>query len=106
MGDVDINIINNATKEEGDIVGEELDIDDSSVSAPNNDFCFTEANFVNTVNTDETNKVVRHQAKHSRAWEEIKSLEGEEILCGSGEDKILWKVVEGVYEDEMASLIK
>ena len=59
-----------------------------------------------TVTTDETNKVVRHQAKHSKAWEEIKSLEGEEILCGSGKDKILWKVVEGVYEDKMASLIK
>ena len=100
-----INIVNGATEEEEDIVGGELDVDDSSVSAPNNDFCFTEADFVNTVTNNETNKVVRHQAKHSKAWEEIKSLEGEEFLCGSGEDKILWKVVEGVYEDEMTSQI-
>ena len=67
MGDVDINIINDATEEDEDIVGGELDIDDSSVSAPNNDFCFTEADFVNTVTTDEINKVVQHQAKHSKA---------------------------------------
>ena len=87
MGDFDINIINDATEDEEDTFGGELDIDDSSVSAPNNDFCFTEADFVNTVTTDETNKVVWHQARHSKAWKEIKSLEGEEILCGSGKDK-------------------
>ena len=104
MGDVDINIINDATEEDEDIIGGELDIEDSSVSAPNNDFCFTEADFVNTV-TNETNEVVRHQAKHSQAWEKIKSLKGEELLCGSGDDKILWKIVEGVYEDEMTSRI-
>ena len=40
------------------------------------------------------------------AWREIKSLKGEEILCGSGEDKIVWKVVEGVYDDEMGLVIK
>ena len=57
MGDVDINIINDATEEDEDIIGGELDIEDSSVSAPNNDFCFTEADFVNTV-TNETNEVV------------------------------------------------
>ena len=40
------------------------------------------------------------------AWEKIKSLKGEEILCGSGDNKIVWKVVEGVYKDEMASQLK
>ena len=105
MGDVDINIINDATEEEEDIVGGELDIDDTSISAPNNDFCFTEADFDNTL-TNVRNEVVRHQAKHSMAREEIKSLEGEEILCASGEDKIVWKVVEGVYDDEMGLVTK
>ena len=104
MGDVDINIINDATEEEEDIVGKELDIDNTSVSAPNNDFCFTEADF--TLTNNAKNEVERHQAKHSMAWEEIKSLKGEEILCGSGDNKIVWKVVEGVYDDEMGLVIK
>ena len=51
MGDVDINVINNATDKE-EFVGGELDIDNSSVSALNNDFCFTEADFMNTTATE------------------------------------------------------
>ena len=52
------------------------------------------------------NAAVQHQAKYSKAWEEIKSIEGEQFLCGSGEDEILWQVVEGVYEDDMTAQIK
>ena len=52
------------------------------------------------------NEVVQHQAKYSKAWEENKSIEGEQFLCESGEEEILWQVVEGVYKDDMSAKIK
>ena len=52
------------------------------------------------------NETVQHQAKYSKAWEETKSIEGEQFLCGSGEEEILWQVVEGVYEYDMSAHIK
>ena len=77
----------------------------SVVKTPNNDFCFIEADFTNTTGT-EIDEATLHRMNHSKAWEEIKLLEREEFLCGSGDDEIVWKVVEGCYVDEMTKKIK
>ena len=104
--DFDPTLINDAAVEEEDIENGQLDVDESSVvNAPNNDFCFTEADLTNTTGT-EIDEAARHRMNHSKAWEEIKLLEGEEFLCGSGDDEIVWKVVEGCYVDEMTEKIK
>ena len=70
---------------------------------PNNDFCFTEADFLNYQTS--MNDATRHQSKHSLAWDEIKNLTDEEVKCSSsGDGNLTWKVVEGVYDDELQKI--
>ena len=67
---------------------------------PNNDFCFTEEDFVEARN--EINEATRHQGSCAEAWRQIRELEGEEVSIESSKDgKIVWKVVgsESITED-------
>ena len=87
--DFDPTLINDATVEEEDIKNGQLDVNESSVvNAQNNGFCFTEADFTNTTGT-EIDKASRHRMSHSKAWGEIKLLEGKDFLCVSGDNEIV-----------------
>ena len=88
----DPTLINDATVEEEDIENGLLEVYESSVSnVPNNDFCFTEADFMNITGT-KIAEAARCRINHSKAWEEIKLIEGEKFLCGSGNNEIVCKV--------------
>ena len=66
---------------------------------PNNDFCFTQEDFI--AYREGLNDATRHHSKHKKIWEEIKLLKGTEVKVESSKDgAITWKVVESVEEDE------
>ena len=44
---------------------------------PNNDFCFTEADFIDTQTA--MNDATRHQGTHTTTWTAIKALKGEVV---------------------------
>ena len=44
---------------------------------PNNDFCFTEADFIETRTA--MNDAMRHQGTHTTTWTAIKALKGEVV---------------------------
>ena len=51
------------------------------------------------------NDATRHRSKWRDAWETIKGLEGEEVLCENAADgKVTWKVISECDEDVFASI--
>ena len=81
--------------EEGDEKG--LSQDDLH---PNNDFCFTEADFLEAVSN--INTASKYHKVRSDAWNKIHDLVGKEIEVKSSkkDGSIKWKVVPGVFDDE------
>ena len=78
---------------EGEDEGEENNL-------PNNDFCFTEADFIETRNN--FNDATRHRGVYNESWAKIKALEGEEVIKTHGTDgAIRWIVVpsESIEDD-------
>ena len=72
---------------------------------PNNDFCFTHNDFIEYQSS--MNDATRHQNTHAAAWNEIKSMVGEEITVKSAKDgNIKWRVVECVRDDDMREIIE
>ena len=67
---------------------------------PNNYFCFTEADFLETVSNIST--ASKYHKVRSDAWSKIKELVGKEIEVKSKkrDGTITWKVVPGVFDDE------
>ena len=73
--------------------------------APNNDFCFTEEDFIAT--QTELNDATRHIASRRKAWNEIKAMKGKVVCCNNAKDgKCEWTVVENVTEDVFESVQK
>ena len=69
-------------------------------STPNNDFCFTEADFLES--QTQMNDATRHLSTYKTTWDKIKDLEGTEVESKNAKDgSIKWKVVasESVTED-------
>ena len=60
-------------------------------NAPNNDFCFTQEDFIQT--KTEMNDATRHQGTYHDTWTKIKELEGTTVELSSGRGDITWKVV-------------
>jgi len=59
---------------------------------PNNDFCFTAEDFIETRNN--VNDNTRHQSTYAAAWKTINELEGHEENCINSKDgTVVWKVV-------------
>ena len=77
---------------------------DGSMFAPNNDFSFTNANFLPLKNST-SNKAICHHKERNQAWYHIQFFTGNVVSVGTGDDAIDWKVVHGVFEDEMAEII-
>ena len=76
----------------------------NSDSFPNNDFCFTEDDFIESINN--INDATRHRDNYNFTWNKIRDLEGVEYISNIDhkEGPITWKVVpgcdEGVFEDQ------
>jgi len=65
---------------------------------PNNDFCFTEADFIETRTT--MNNAMRHQGTHTTTWTAIKALKGEVVETRNAEyGNCIWTVIEECNED-------
>ena len=94
---------NDAIEEEEDV--RDVDVVVEEEGTPNNDFCFTEADFLEYQSG--MNSATLHRNKHKIAWEEIKALTGEEVVVESSQDgKIVWRVVPSVLEDKMSKIVE
>ena len=72
---------------------------------PNNDFCFTEADFLETRN--QMNDATRHQGTFHEAWSAIRALEGREVMTTSSKfGDLIWTVVPStsLNEDKFAEI--
>ena len=79
----------------------EDEIDESEdILCPNNDFCFTEDDFLEA--RTNMNEATRHTGTYNSAWSEIKSLEGESVECRNADGVVTWKIVSGVEDDVFA----
>ena len=77
--------------------------DEDPTQLPNNDFCFTEDDFLESVTN--MNDATRHRSKWRDAWKIINELEGEEVMCQNAADgKVAWKVVSECDEDIFLSI--
>ena len=86
----------------GDNVESENTVEDEG-GMPNNDFCFTEDDFIET--RQQMNDAVRHQGTYMDAWSKIKALENHEFTVTSAKDGALkWKVVPNVVHDDFEQI--
>ena len=77
--------------------------DEDPANLPNNDFCFTEDDFLESLSN--MNDATRHRSKWRDAWQIIKGLEGEEVVCQNAADgKVAWKVITECDEDIFESI--
>ena len=93
-------IVTDAIEEEEDlsdpleavVVGEDEGDQDKGNDSPNNDFCFTEADFLET--RKNFNDATRHRGVYNESWAKIRALEGKEVIKSHGTDgAIRWIVV-------------
>ena len=86
----------------GDNVESQNTVEDEG-GMPNNDFCFTEDDFIET--RQQMNDAVRHQGTYMDAWSKIKALENHELTVTSAKDGALkWKVVPNVVHDDFEQI--
>ena len=79
--------------------------DNSPLGCPNNDFCFTEEDFLEQRN--DMNDATRHQGTYQGVWSEIRAMVGEEVETKSSKDgNIVWKIVESVTDDDFNEIRK
>jgi len=102
--------VNNEESADHDATNEEEDVLDSiriegyieeqadPEAMPNNDFCFTEDDFLELVT--EMNDSTRHRGVWHNAWKEIHELEREEAVYQNAKEcKVTWKVIKECDED-------
>jgi len=78
--------------------GGDTNQDTEEADHPNNDFCFTEADFIETRNA--MNNVMRHQGTHTTTWTAINALKGEVVETRNAEyGNYIWTVIEECNED-------
>ena len=84
------------------------DVAEQQEGLPNNDFCFTEADYLET--RKQMNDATRHhQGSYHDAWTAIKALEGYKLVTTSTKmGSLKWTVVssESVVEDEFVEVRK
>lgn len=83
------------------------DQEETQEGLPNNDFCFTEADFLETRN--QMNDATRHQGSHNEAWDTIRSLVGTEVQTTSSKyGNLKWVVVPStsISDDEFETIRK
>ena len=88
----------------GDNVESEDTVEDEG-SMPNNDFCFTEDEIIET--RQQMNDAVMHQGTYMDACSKIKALENHELTVTSAKEGALkWKVVPNVVYDDFEEIWK
>ena len=88
--------------EEGEDIEPEEEPEGSEDATPNNDFCFTNDDFIEY--RTGINDATRHQGKYREAWDRIKSLQGHEEICNSSDGKVVWTVVDKVVDDDFETI--
>ena len=77
--------------------------DGGDVALPNNDFCFTTEDFIET--RSQMNEATRHHGTYLNAWQDIQRLLGEEVEVGNtSSGMIVWKIVKSVNDDEFSNV--
>lgn len=70
---------------------------DEEVQLPNNDFCFTPEDFIETRN--ESSAATRHAGVYNSAWNHIKQLAGQTVESKSSKGNVVWTIVDAVEDD-------
>ena len=91
---------------DSDVLEEELltgsqpqdEIEEEEDFTPNNDFCFTEDDFLRT----NMNEATRHTEAYNQAWSKIRALIGDTIEVKHSEGNVIWRIVESVEDDIFA----
>jgi len=74
--------------------------ENEDVLYPNNDFCFTEDDFLEAqINM---NEATRHTGTYNLVWSKIKALEGDIVECRNQDSVVNWKIVSNMKEDVFA----
>ena len=83
-----------------ELFGDEPVENQEDVLHPNNNFCFTESDFLEGVTN--MNQAFKHHGIRNAAWDKIHKLVGREVECKSNNKDgcIKWKVVPGVFIDD------
>ena len=96
----DLAVMDAVTKEEDTLNTVEMTMEDDCQdkdsidnSHPDNDFCFTEDDFIVSVNN--MNDATRHWSNYNSIWDQIKALDGVEYISGDNhkDGAITWKVI-------------
>jgi len=108
--------VNNEERADHDATNEEEDVLDgiqiegsieeqaNPEDMPNNDFCFTEDDFLESIT--KMNDSTRHRGVWHNAWKEINGLEGEEVVCQiQKEGRMKWKVIKAFNEGLFKEII-
>ena len=86
-----------------DTINEESENENENEDCPNNDFCWTEADFIQQY-TD-MNDATRHRGVLSDSWKKIHELEGHTVeVENRTEGKVVWKVIKECVADEFADV--
>lgn len=76
--------------------------ENAEAALPNNDFCFSEEDFLETRRM--MNDATRHRGTFLNAWDTIKALVGTTVEITSQQGPLLWTVVDKVDEDELKAV--
>ena len=77
-----------------DEIGEEEDL------TPNNDFCFTEDDFLEA--RTNMNEATRHAGSYNQTWSKIRALTGDTVEVKHSEGNVMWTIVGSVEDDIFA----
>ena len=76
------------------------EIEEEEDFSPNNDFCFTEDDFLEA--RTNMNEATRHTGSYNQAWSQIRVLNGNTVEVKHSEGNLIWRIVGGVEDDIFA----
>ena len=76
------------------------EIEEEEDFSPNNDFCFTEDDFLEA--RTNMNEATRHTGSYNQAWSQIRALNGNTVEVKHSEGNVIWRIVGAVEDDIFA----
>ena len=85
------------------VMNESNESEDSGAQLPNNDFCYTEEDFMES--RQMMNDATRHHGTYLHSWNTIKSLVGQTVVTNSStHGSLTWTVVGSVVDDDFKDI--
>ena len=77
------------------------EIEEEEDFTPNNDFCFTEDDFLEA--RTNMNEATRHAGSYHETWSKIRALTGDTVEVKHSEGNVIWRIVGSVEDDIFAA---